>query len=285
MIFSYLLPLAGLSTLVLGQAQQCGINGYDRGRNPAIYFAANTTAPQCKNICAILEGLSFATSTAEECLVYNVTVTGNVIPVISSPYTFYDAPCDLLPPEEVLKARQAEPSCNVLGYDNGLIPAYYYLNSTDSAECKAACTAQECVSFASGADECFLYNMTVTDTVVAMDTSPYAFYDAACEVPATPPTGVARRQVAPLCAQPGWDKGGDVVAYGYYSGITIETCKTACVSRTCGSFAYGSNTCYLYNSTVTDTINFDPTSPINFYDPACDVMTPAPSPTPVTPPA
>ncbi|TVY71454.1 hypothetical protein LSUE1_G006223 [Lachnellula suecica] len=77
-------------------AVNCSVKGYDTGVHPA--FIANktiATAPACKGLCTSYVAPkcdSFAFG-GGECLLYNVTVAGNVNPSNSSTFTFYDSSC------------------------------------------------------------------------------------------------------------------------------------------------------------------------------------------------
>jgi hypothetical protein len=98
MIFNspLILFLGCFSAVIAQTAVNCGIKGYDRGKNPA-YLVNSTvlTASGCKNLCAastVQKCASFAIGTSA-CLLYNVTVAVNVNNVNTSSYTFYDAAC------------------------------------------------------------------------------------------------------------------------------------------------------------------------------------------------
>lgn len=89
--------LLALLPLISAQApvQNCSVKGYDLGKHNAfLILNTTTTAPACKAACAsatLYKCSSFAVG--GECLLYNVTVNGNVLPVDASPFTFYDSGC------------------------------------------------------------------------------------------------------------------------------------------------------------------------------------------------
>jgi hypothetical protein len=98
MIFnSHLVVFLGCLSAVIAQTSvNCGIKGYDKGKNLA-YLVNGTvlTASGCKNLCAAsTKCASFAVGTSA-CLLYNVTVAVNVNSVNTSSYTFYDAACPI----------------------------------------------------------------------------------------------------------------------------------------------------------------------------------------------
>ncbi|PGH10650.1 hypothetical protein AJ79_05364 [Helicocarpus griseus UAMH5409] len=58
---------------------------------------------------------------------------------------------------------------------------------------------------------------------------------------------------------------------------TLEACGNMCsTTRTCASFAFGADTCLLYNVPVEGNVNPMVTSPYNFNDLACVGTTPPP---------
>mgnify|MGYP003635446532 CR=1 FL=1 len=89
--------LAAASTAVAQTAANCSVKGYDIGTKPAFLTNPNiTTATGCKGFCADTtydKCQSFAVGPS--CLLYNVTVTGNINVVPASPWTFYDAGCKI----------------------------------------------------------------------------------------------------------------------------------------------------------------------------------------------
>ncbi|KAH7403018.1 hypothetical protein BKA64DRAFT_706530 [Cadophora sp. MPI-SDFR-AT-0126] len=92
---SLLVLLAAVSSAVAQTAANCSVKGYDTGKQPAFLTNPNiTAATACKSFCADAtydKCQSFAVGPS--CLLYNVTVTGNVNVVPASPWTFYDAGC------------------------------------------------------------------------------------------------------------------------------------------------------------------------------------------------
>ncbi len=96
MMISYTRLFLSLAVVSVASAQQanCSVKGYDTGKTPAFLTSNATTAAACKTFCAATtygKCASFAVGPA--CLLYNVTVNGNVNPMATSPYTFYDAQC------------------------------------------------------------------------------------------------------------------------------------------------------------------------------------------------
>ena len=81
-------------------------------------------------------------------------------------------------------------TCGVKGYNKATAPAFILNNTTSSvftlSGCKAYCaasTVQKCASFAieaAPAPACLLYNVTVAESINAVNTSSYTFYDASC---------------------------------------------------------------------------------------------------------
>lgn len=88
-------PFLLLTLLTSVSALNCSVKGYDTGKVSAYYFNPNiTTVPACKAFCAastVPKCDSFAVGAA--CLLYNVTVAANVVPMNTSAFTFYDAGC------------------------------------------------------------------------------------------------------------------------------------------------------------------------------------------------
>ncbi|KAK0123572.1 hypothetical protein ONS96_010551 [Cadophora gregata f. sp. sojae] len=86
---------ATVSSAVAQTAANCSVKGSDTGKQPAFLTNPNiTTTTGCKTFCAETiydKCQSFAVGPF--CLLYNVTVTGNVNVVSASPWTFYDAAC------------------------------------------------------------------------------------------------------------------------------------------------------------------------------------------------
>lgn len=88
-ITSIILSLGLLSAGV--SAANCSVKGYDTGAHPA-FIVNNTvsTAPACKGLCTAYvtpKCSSFAVGPGN-CLLYNVTVAGNVNPMNTSTFTF-----------------------------------------------------------------------------------------------------------------------------------------------------------------------------------------------------
>ena len=91
---SLIVLLAAVSSAL---AQNCRVKGYYTGKIPAFLLNPNiTTAAACQTYCTAAtyaKCASFAVGPA--CLLYNVTVAGNVNAMPTSNYTFYDAACKL----------------------------------------------------------------------------------------------------------------------------------------------------------------------------------------------
>ncbi|KUJ10863.1 uncharacterized protein LY89DRAFT_739848 [Mollisia scopiformis] len=90
------LALLALISSVSAQAGlNCSVKGYDTGKHPAYYVNSTITTPAaCKAYCAASVASkcsSFAVGGG--CLLYNVTVNGNVNPMNTSTFTFYDEAC------------------------------------------------------------------------------------------------------------------------------------------------------------------------------------------------
>lgn len=83
-------------SLAWAQQTNCSVKGYDTGKYPAFLTSNLTTAAACKGFCAdTTYGKCASFAVGPICLLYNVTVNGNVNPIDTSPYTFYDAKCNV----------------------------------------------------------------------------------------------------------------------------------------------------------------------------------------------
>lgn len=86
----------------------------------------------------------------------------------------------------------AQPSCGVKGYDRG----QFVVNKRKCSlsECAASCKkSSKCQSYGYGQKVCRLYTVPVKNNVRSKSTSPYVFYDKACESPATKTTTTAKK--------------------------------------------------------------------------------------------
>ena len=164
------------------------------------------------------------------------------------------------------------------------------------------------------------------DNFAANAKSPYVFYDKSCIMPdlsgnqplpvtsaqapdVIAPTATSRADnttsspaPAPTgalaCGLPGYDlqKPG-AFYFDSNGGIgNVTACSVLCHARSCGSYAYGSNTCMLYAAPVAGNFGSSSASPYVFYDAACapgavvnpfttsssSTSKPTPTPTPIT---
>lgn len=89
----FLVLLAVLSPALA--ATNCTVVGYDVGKYNAFLTNSTATTPAaCKAFCATSTAPKCASfAVGPICLLYNVTVNGNVNAIPTSPYTFYDAAC------------------------------------------------------------------------------------------------------------------------------------------------------------------------------------------------
>ncbi|KAH8692475.1 hypothetical protein GQ44DRAFT_780150 [Phaeosphaeriaceae sp. PMI808] len=86
-----------------------------------------------------------------------------------------------------LKSNAAALRCGEHGYDNGHA-AYIAIENAPKSDCPIACNYfADCHMYATSTDPgyCYLYNTEIADNFVAVESSPYVFYEKACNSTST----------------------------------------------------------------------------------------------------
>ncbi|KAJ4406307.1 hypothetical protein N0V82_010162 [Gnomoniopsis sp. IMI 355080] len=174
-------------------------------------------------------------------------------------------------------ASATEPTCGLVGYDEGSELGYYGDSATaiysSYSACNTLCNSNTaCLSFAIDPSvACILYSVAADNNVAVASTSPWTFFNAGgvCPTVSTTSSTVATATATPTCSGlVGYDAGGTNI--GYYTdsvSITYGGCLAQCSANSaCLSFGLASGACILYDYTVEGNDIASPGSGNTFYD-------------------